>query len=203
MTLVDSRVRKGELTFGADTTFACQATNVHVTPSYDDDGDQVETLCGDVVPPGKKESWVIAGTSVQDFDDPQGFLTYCFENRTTTQAFTWQPNVEGAPEWSGDCVIVALEEGGDVNTRNTTDWEFDVSGTPTRAYGSGTPATGATAGTPGSFTPSGATVPADLAALSTVTASPTTAWTTGQYVVTADSVHAHWDGAAWATGDAP
>jgi hypothetical protein len=67
---------------------------------------------------------------------------------------------------------------------------------------SGVAATGASAGTPGSFTPGGADAPANLAALSGVTASPTTAWTTGQYVALGDASHAHWSGTAWATGDA-
>lgn len=61
-------------------------------------------------------------------------------------------------------------------------------------------ATGATSGAPGFFTPSGASVPANLAALTGVTASPTTAWATGQYVITADLLAAHWTGTAWATG---
>jgi hypothetical protein len=143
MTITESRLKSGLLTFGGDptaeppeagTTFACQATNVHVTPTYDDDGDPVESLCGDVIPAGKKESWVLAGTSVQDFDDPLGFMTYCFENRLQTVTFLWQPNITGAPEWSGEVVIVALEEGGDVNVRLTADWEFDLSGVPVRAY---------------------------------------------------------------------
>jgi hypothetical protein len=66
-------------------------------------------------------------------------------------------------------------------------------------------ATGATAGTPGTFTPSGAGAPATLAALQSgsVTASPTSAWTTGQHVLLGDSSHAHWDGSAWVTGSAP
>lgn len=63
--------------------------------------------------------------------------------------------------------------------------------------GGGTTATGATAGSPGSFTPGGSTAPANLAAMSTVTASPTTAWTTGQYVVLGDNSHAKWNGTAW------
>ena len=63
-------------------------------------------------------------------------------------------------------------------------------------------ASGATAGTPGTFTPAGAEAPADLAALSDVTASPTTAWTTGQHVVLGDGSQAHWDGSAWAAGAA-
>ncbi len=61
-------------------------------------------------------------------------------------------------------------------------------------------ATGATAGTPGTFTPSGSATPANLAAMSAVTPSPATAWTTGQSVRTADSADVHWDGGAWVTG---
>jgi len=61
-------------------------------------------------------------------------------------------------------------------------------------------ATGATAGTPGTFTPAGAKVPANLAGMTGVTASPATAWTTGQYVSTADAAKQHWSGTAWVTG---
>ncbi len=66
-----------------------------------------------------------------------------------------------------------------------------------------TPATGATAGTPGVWTPSGSTAPADFSGMTGITASPTTAWTTGQYVVLADSSQAYWDGTAWQVGAAP
>jgi len=63
-------------------------------------------------------------------------------------------------------------------------------------------ATGATAGAPGFYTPQGATVPATLAALTGITASPATAWTTGQYVITADLLAAHWSVSAWVVGKA-
>lgn len=140
--ITESRVRKGTLTLGGSgggtgtggTAFACQASTIKVTPNYDDDGDAVETLCGDSIPAGKKESWTLNGTSLQDFDDPDGFLAYCYENAMDTVAFEWVPNVEGAPTWAGNVVIVALEEGGDVNARLTTDWEFDIAGRPTRTY---------------------------------------------------------------------
>jgi hypothetical protein len=36
-----------------------------------------------------------------------------------------------------------------------------------------------------------------------ITASPATAWTTGQYVVLGDATHAYWSGAAWTAGQAP
>jgi hypothetical protein len=69
-----------------------------------------------------------------------------------------------------------------------------------------TVATGATAGTPGTFTPDGADPPADVAGMSGLTASPETAWTTGQYVQTATAGvpgRAYWTGAVWAAGVAP
>lgn len=69
-------------------------------------------------------------------------------------------------------------------------------------------ASGATAGTPGTWTPAGADVPASVAALqaSTIKASPTAAWTTGQYVQTAATGapgRAYWSGTAWVGGAAP
>jgi hypothetical protein len=134
--IVESRVVKGILTLG-DTVpedFSCQPTNIRVTPTTDDDGDPVEVLCGDTVPAGKKESWVLAGTAIQDFDSPTGFLAYCYEHALETVPFEWTPNIDGAPVWSGSVLIEALEEGGDVNTRITSDFEFDCVGRPTRAY---------------------------------------------------------------------
>jgi hypothetical protein len=63
----------------------------------------------------------------------------------------------------------------------------------------------AVAGTPGAFEPANATPPLDLAELVTldVPASPTTAWTTGQYVSLGDLSAAHWDGDTWEAGTAP
>ena len=64
-------------------------------------------------------------------------------------------------------------------------------------------ATGAGPGTGnGTYTPAGATPPANLAALSGVTASPATAWTVGQFIVLADGTKAHWTSTAWAAGPA-
>jgi hypothetical protein len=67
---------------------------------------------------------------------------------------------------------------------------------------SGPAPTGATAGSPGSWTPVDSYPLADLAALvaSSVTASPSTAWTAGQYIVLEDGSFAHWNGTAWVAG---
>lgn len=70
-------------------------------------------------------------------------------------------------------------------------WELD------RAPAGSVAPTSATAGIPGHYN-TGAVNAATLAALSTVTAIPTTAWTTGQYVNCTDGSKAHWTGSAWA-----
>lgn len=68
----------------------------------------------------------------------------------------------------------------------------------------GVPATTATAGMPATLTPTNSYAPANLADLTAhpITASPTTAWTTGQYLLLRDGSKAHWNATAWVTGAA-
>ncbi|MEU8835196.1 hypothetical protein [Streptomyces sp900116325] len=66
----------------------------------------------------------------------------------------------------------------------------------------GSVATGATAGTPGSFTPTDSVAPANLAAMASVIATPSSAWTTGRNVILGDASTAHWDGDSWESGAA-
>lgn len=60
----------------------------------------------------------------------------------------------------------------------------------------------AIAGAPGSFS-AGTRIPANFADLTGTTASPATAWTTGQRVVLADASLAYWNGTTWVVGTAP
>lgn len=67
-------------------------------------------------------------------------------------------------------------------------------------------ATGATAGIPGTWTPPGSTARSGPSDMAGVTASPTSAWTTGQYVqgTTAGAAgRVTWTGSAWVGGVAP
>lgn len=66
----------------------------------------------------------------------------------------------------------------------------------------GIPATGATAGIPATLTPANSYASANLAGASSMTASPNTAWTTGQYVLLQDGTKAHWNATAWVVGPA-
>jgi hypothetical protein len=79
------------------------------------------------------------------------------------------------------------------------DWNLNA---PATVDNGSIAAASAVSGQPGYYTPSGAAVPANLAALTGVTASPATAWATGSYVLTADMLGAHWSGSAWVAGKA-
>lgn len=68
--------------------------------------------------------------------------------------------------------------------------------------GTGIAATGATevVGAAGTWVPANADPAADLAAMTGVTASPLTAWTTGSYMALGDGTKAHWSSTAWVSG---
>ena len=91
--------------------------------------------------------------------------------------------------------------GGDAGAASEIEIDWNLSQPPSVDSGV-VPATGAVSGAPGYYTPSGANTPANLAGLASATASPNTAWTTGQYVITADLLAAHWSGSAWVVGKA-
>lgn len=128
-------------------------------------------------------------------------------NFTVTGMTTLAPNDWGVGPWD-----VTLDEDGEaaplrqaLGTRKHFLQDLVSLAPPADECGAvavGSAPTGATAGTPGAFTPSGSWVPANLAALAGVTASPATAWTTGQRVVLGDGSTAHWSSTAWVAGPA-
>jgi len=63
-------------------------------------------------------------------------------------------------------------------------------------------ATCATAGSPGTWTPAGAAPCPLFQQMDTITASPATAWGTGEYVVLGDGSEAYFGGVAWTSGRA-
>lgn len=74
---------------------------------------------------------------------------------------------------------------------------------PTAALGAialGVPATSAVAGSPGSYLPANSYGPLNLAAATGLTASPTSNWTSGQYVKLRDGTNMNWNGTAWVAG---
>jgi hypothetical protein len=133
MAIEESRLKDGVLTLGTtpgDMDMSCQVTNARINSAYDDDGDAVETLCGDQIPKGRKLSGrSLAGTIIQDWTAAAGLsiVEYCYDHDLEVVAFTYTPNVAG-PTLSGTVRIEVPAEtyGGDVNTRITSDFEWQL-----------------------------------------------------------------------------
>lgn len=219
MAVTDSRVRKGSLIVDGQ-IFSCQPTNVNITPEHTGgDEETLEVLCGDTVTDAASATLTatLNMVAIQDFTNPAGLIAFAWSNDGLEKDFSWQPTEDPLDTWTGRTVVQALTAGGDVAARLTTDaaWPINYLKLPEKlgakvVLGSAIAITGVTAGDPGAFTPSGADLPDDLAALKldavvgdTGSAKPTAAWTTGQWVYLGDGSEAHWDGTAWLDGKAP
>lgn len=138
--IVDSRLKEGTLVLGTapDTMdISCQLTNVRMTAAYSDDGDAVETLCGDKLAAGEKaDGYTLAGTFIQDFTaTPEGssIIFYLWDHDLEEVDFAYTPNVE-APTIGGRLRLKLPGEflGGDVASRLTSDFEWTITTAPTR-----------------------------------------------------------------------
>jgi len=134
MAVEESKLKDGTLTLGTapGLDFSCQVTNARINSSYDDDGDAQETLCGDVIPAGRKLSGrSLAGTFIQDWTAAAGasITEYCYDNDLAVVDFSYVPNVAG-PTLSGQLRVEVPAEtyGGDVNARLTSDFEWQLTG---------------------------------------------------------------------------
>jgi hypothetical protein len=170
------------------------------------------TLCSEVDVTGATK-WHLRITFGQSFDPGAVYDTLeaartAYESNGTPAAFKARPYA-GRPASSSNPVISGLAVPqpfplivGDAAVASDVQIDWNCTAEPSVDRGV-VPAVGATAGVPGYFTPSGATVPANAGALTGLTATPASAWTTGQYVITADLLAAHWSGSAWVAGKAP
>lgn len=131
MTVVDSRLGPGTLTLGTLTGAGCQMSNVRLVPDREEE-DGTPTLCDPEPPPLITTSWTLAGSAVQDWEDPDGFVEFCRTNDGTTVTFEWVPNTDVGVTFEGSVQVRAVEFGGDVAVQTTTDFEFPVVGAITR-----------------------------------------------------------------------
>lgn len=141
----ESKLKSGILSLGGTggtggTDFACQATNVRVVPTFNDESDAVETLCGDKLAAFTTAEYALQGTSIQDFDSPEGFIQYSWDHNLENVEFSWKPSAS-ATEFTGTVQVRALEVGGDVNTRITSDFDWPIVGDPVATWPPATPLT--------------------------------------------------------------
>lgn len=185
----------------------CLVNHVEVAP--DVKKVTVTTLCNEQDFPGA-EKWSLKMTFQQSFDvgavnDTLTAALAAYRANGTPANFKIRP-FYSRPASANNPIIsgFAIPEAfplivGDAAAASEVQIEWTLTQPATVDKGA-VAAAGATAGAPGFFTPSGATTPANLAALTGVVASPATAWTTGQYVITADLLANNWTGTVWAAG---
>ena len=161
--------------------------------------------------PGSEGSWgylllpFLSGGVLGDFTLENNAVTFTIQNMVTKSGGAWGSgpyNVVAGEGGGAAPLAVPMGEKDHLLIRWTSIAPPEPSDDP---IPSGPEPTGATAGSPGTWEPTGSYALTDLEALqaSSVTASPSTAWATGEYVVLDDGSHAYWDGTAWAAGEAP
>jgi hypothetical protein len=140
MAIIESRLKEGTVILGTapgDMDISCQLTNVRLTAAYSDDGDSLETLCGDKIAAGEKaDGYTMAGTFVQDFDatpESASIIWYLMDHDLEEVPFTYTPNV-ASPTMAGSLRLKLPGEfmGGDVATRLTSDFEWTITTPLTR-----------------------------------------------------------------------
>ncbi len=200
-------------TVSAYSAFTCQITSGALTASPNVSQDTIPaTWCDpeENVPKVAATSYSLEIAYLQDPDLVAGLSRFLYEHDAALGYFFMGMDGSNPPKAIGQVRFTSGAIGGEARTPLTATATLPCEGKPAVCFGDATTsapvggpvATGATAGTPGTFTPTGSTPPINLTAMATVLASPTTAWTTGQYVVTGDSAHVHWTSTAWANGPA-
>lgn len=128
MPRVDSRLGAGSLTLGdTPTDFDCQISNARFSPTVDEE-DALPTLCEPSPAASITTTWVLAGTALQDWSNPDGFVEFCRANAGVEVPFRFVPNNDLGVEFTGVVQVRAVEFGGDVAAQSTTDFEFPVVG---------------------------------------------------------------------------
>ena len=129
MPVKSDKLGPGTLSIGATGTeeqFAAQLTACSVEPSTDTE-DPIPTLSGEEVEGDDTDTAELTGTILQSYD-AQSLLLWAQTHRGETLDFTFVPNNEGALQVTGQVKVRRLRIGGDVKTRNTSDFTFPIVG---------------------------------------------------------------------------
>ena len=122
----------GSLSIGAAgelTNFSGQITSARLVPSIDQ-GDSITVLSGESVSGDRSESFTLEGTLLQDFGTTDSTTEWLFTERGETHVFEFIPNTAKGRKITGSLVVEAVEVGGDVTTKATSDFTFVLVGAP-------------------------------------------------------------------------
>lgn len=185
----------------ATPTFECQVTSVALTPAAQTDT-LAATMCRGESDVAKPSKWTLDLEILQDWVVPDGVSFFLYDHDAEQMWFSVSYTTSAPPVAEGECSIVSAAFLGAASGPLAGTASLPCIGKPAISKPTATAvATGASAGTPGSFTPGGSREPYTMAEMDAVTASPATAWTTGQYV---DALGAefYWNGTDWSLGRA-
>lgn len=117
---------------GSLTNFESQVTACRLVPSVEN-GDPINVLSGEQAPGDRSESFTLRGSLLQDFGRADGIdlTAWCFEHRGETMPFTFTPSTSRGKSVTGQLTVEAIEIGGDVKTKPTSDFEWSLVGAPT------------------------------------------------------------------------
>lgn len=126
-------VGPGRLHIGPDATgapaFSAQVRSAKLVPSVTI-GDPIDLLDGSTAPGDRSESFALVGTFQQDFGKVNSVVEWLFEHRGEVHPFEYVPNNVDGRMISGDLTVEAVDLGGDVKTKPTSDFEYAVVGEP-------------------------------------------------------------------------
>jgi len=111
---------------GTEEQFAAQLTACSVDPSTDEE-DAIPVLSGEEIAGDETDSAELTGTLLQSYD-AQSLLLWAHTHKGEQLPFTFTPNNDGALQVSGTVKIRRIKIGGDVKTRNTSDFTFPIVG---------------------------------------------------------------------------
>lgn len=122
----------GTLTIGGDITndFSEQVTSCTLVPSVDV-GDPINVLSGGQAPGDRSESWTLEGSILQDLGATESKVEWLFEHRGEQHPFEFVPNTSKGRAVTGQLTVEAVNIGGDVKTKPTSDFAFTLVGEPT------------------------------------------------------------------------
>lgn len=113
---------------GTPLDLSCQVTDVSVVPEGNSE-DAEYTLCGDAVAGERTYAWTLSITAFQDIE-ADGIIDYTWKNAGKEVPFEFSPDTAAGAKVTGSLIIDPVQLGGTVKTKNKSEAEFNIVGTP-------------------------------------------------------------------------
>lgn len=120
---------------GSGEEFSAQITTAAVEPSYSD-GDKVYVLSGDTDEEEAEWEGTLTGEFYQDYD-MESLMAWTWEHDGEVLPFTFVPDTDSGLEVSGEVKVRPVTIGGEVNSENTSEFEWNLPKKPTLQQASG------------------------------------------------------------------